>query len=117
VKSQHACACVPRALLIGDGIVAINDAECVGCRYCMMACPYDARFLREDRGVVEKCDMCMKRVDRGEVPACVETCPSKVRTFGDINDPNSKVAQLLAGRQYQVKKSEAGTGPHLYYLL
>jgi tetrathionate reductase subunit B len=100
-----------------DGSVTINDSECVGCRYCMIACPYDARFFREDRGVVEKCDMCMKRVDRGEVPACVETCPSKVRTFGDVNDPTSKVAQLLASRQYRVKKSEAGTGPQLYYLL
>jgi|SRR5581483_11710675 len=100
-----------------DGIVAINDSECVGCRYCMIACPYDARFFRQDQGVVEKCDLCMKRVDRGEVPACVETCPSKVRVFGDINDASSKAAQLLVGRQYRVKKAEAGTQPQLYFLL
>ncbi len=100
-----------------DGIVAINDKECVGCRYCMIACPFEARFFREDRGVVEKCDMCKGRVHRGEIPACVETCPSKVRVFGDINDPDSKVAQLLETRQYRVKKSEAGTEPQLYYLI
>jgi Fe-S-cluster-containing dehydrogenase component len=100
-----------------DGIVAIKDTDCVGCRYCVVACPYDARFFREDRGVVEKCDLCAKRVDRGEVPACVETCPSKVRVFGDLNDPKSKLHELLAKRQYRVKKPEAGTGPQIYYLL
>ncbi len=100
-----------------DGIVAINDADCVGCRYCVIACPYDARFFREDRGVVEKCDLCAKRIDRGEVPACVETCPGKVRVFGDLNDSDGRLAQLLSTRQYRVKKAEAGTSPNLYYLL
>lgn len=100
-----------------DGVVVINDSDCVGCRYCVVACPYDARFFREDRGVVEKCDLCAIRLDRGEVPACVETCPGKVRTFGDLNDGSGRLAQLLATRQYRVKKSEAGTGPQLYYLL
>jgi len=100
-----------------DGIVAINATECVGCRYCMIACPYNARFFRQDIGVVEKCDLCRKRVDRGEVPACVETCPSKVRVFGDINNPDSQVSQLLSRRQYRVKKPEAGTSPQIYYLL
>jgi tetrathionate reductase subunit B len=100
-----------------DGIVAINESDCVGCRYCMVACPYNARFFREDRGVVEKCDLCAKRIDRGEVPACVETCPGKVRTFGGLNDNDGQLAQLLATRQYRVKKAEAGTGPQLYFLL
>lgn len=100
-----------------DGIVVINEAECVGCRYCIIACPYDARFFREDKGVVEKCDFCAKRVDRGELPACVETCPSKVRVFGDLNDPNGPVCRLLESRRYYTKKPEAGTGPQIYYLL
>jgi tetrathionate reductase subunit B len=100
-----------------DGIVAIRESECVGCRYCVIACPFDARFFREDKGVVEKCDFCAQRVDRGELPACVETCPSKVRVFGDINDPGSKVRELLEKRRYRTKKPEAGTGPQIYYLL
>ena len=100
-----------------DGIVAIRESECVGCRYCILACPYDARFFREAKGVVEKCDFCAQRVDRGELPACVETCPSKVRAFGDINDPESKVRVLLEKRRYRTKKPEAGTGPQIYYLL
>ena len=100
-----------------DGIVAINASECVGCRYCMIACPFDARFFREDTGVVEKCDFCSRRVDRGEIPACVETCPSKVRLFGDLMDGNSAASEMLGKRQYRVKKAEAGTGPQLYYLI
>jgi tetrathionate reductase subunit B len=100
-----------------DGIVVIKEADCVGCRYCMIACPFDARFFREDKGVVEKCNLCAQRIDRGELPACVETCPSKLRILGDLNDPNSKLRELLADRLYRTKKPEAGTGPQIYYLL
>ena len=100
-----------------DGVVAVKESDCVGCRYCVIACPYDARFFREDKGVVEKCDLCLSRIDHSQQPACVETCPGKVRTFGDINDPKSPAAQLLATREYHTKKAEAGTGPQLYYLV
>jgi tetrathionate reductase subunit B len=100
-----------------DGIVVVRDNDCVGCRYCMIACPYNARFFREDKGVVEKCDFCSKRVDRGQIPACVETCPSKVRVFGDLGDPSSKLVELIANREYRTRKPEAGTGPQIYYLL
>lgn len=100
-----------------DGIVVVNESDCVGCRYCMIACPYDARFFREDKGIVEKCDFCVKRLARGQLPACVETCPSKVRVFGDLNDPKSRLAELISGREYRLKKPEAGTGPQIYYLI
>lgn len=100
-----------------DGIVVVNESDCVGCRYCMIACPYNARFFREDKGVVEKCDLCVKRLARGQLPACVETCPSKVRVFGDLNDPKSRLAELISGREYRLKKPEAGTGPQIYYLM
>ncbi len=100
-----------------DGIVMVNQQDCIGCRYCIIACPYDARFFREDTGVVEKCTLCAHRVDRGELPACVETCPSKVRVFGDIADPKGRLQQLLATREYRVNKPQTGNGPHLYYLL
>ena len=100
-----------------DGIVMINDADCIGCRYCIVACPYNARFFREDRGVAEKCTFCAHRVDRGELPACVETCPSKVRVFGDITDGNGPLQRLLETREYRVKKPQTGNGPQIYYLL
>lgn len=99
-----------------DGLVLVKDADCIGCRYCMIACPYNARFFREDKGVVEKCTFCAQRVDRGEIPACVETCPSRVRTFGNISDPNGKLQQLLVSREYRVKNPQTGNGPRIYYL-
>ena len=100
-----------------DGIVLVNYDECIGCRYCMVACPYDARYFVEETGVVDKCTLCSHRVDRGEVPACVETCPSKVRVFGDLEDPGSRIHELLATRRYRVKEPQTGNGPQLYYLL
>jgi len=100
-----------------DGIVLVNYDDCIGCRYCMIACPYNARYFREDLGVVDKCTLCAHRVDKGGIPACVETCPSKVRVFGDLEDPSSDVSQLLNTRRFLVKKPETGNGPQLYYLL
>jgi Fe-S-cluster-containing dehydrogenase component len=100
-----------------DGIVLVNYDECIGCRYCMIACPYDARYFNEEEGVVDKCTFCVQRVDKGELPACVETCPSKVRVFGDLEDPRSRIRELLATRRYKVKEPQTGNGPQLYYLL
>lgn len=100
-----------------DGVVLVNEDDCIGCRYCIIACPYDARFYREDKGVVEKCTFCAQRLSRGEMPACVETCPSKVRAFGDLGDPRGSLQQLLAARQFRVRKPETGNGPQIYYLL
>jgi Fe-S-cluster-containing dehydrogenase component len=100
-----------------DGIVLVNYDECIGCRYCMVACPYDARYFNEEAGVVDKCTLCSHRVDKGDVPACVETCPSKVRVFGDLEDPASRIHELLATRRYRVKEPQTGNGPQLYYLL
>jgi len=100
-----------------DGIVVVNSPDCVGCRYCIIACPYDARFFRDDKGVVGKCDFCLQRLDRGQVPACVDTCPGKVRIVGDMNDTSSEVHDLIESRPYRVKKEGAGTGPQIYYLL
>jgi tetrathionate reductase subunit B len=100
-----------------DGIVLVNEQDCIGCKYCMVACPYNARYFREDTGVVEKCTFCAHRVDRGEVPACVETCPSKARVFGDIMDANGELQRLLTAREYRQKKPLSGNGPQIYYLI
>ena len=100
-----------------DGLVLVNEDDCIGCGYCIVACPYDARFFNEEKRVVDKCTMCAHRVDAGRPPACVETCPSKVRVFGDLNDRESPLARLLATRRYEVKKPQTGNDPHIYYLL
>lgn len=100
-----------------DGLVLVSADDCIGCGYCMVACPYNARFFNEETRTVDKCSMCEHRVDAGRLPACVETCPAKVRVFGDLNDPAGKLHDLLETRRYAVKKPQTGNQPHLYYLL
>jgi tetrathionate reductase subunit B len=99
------------------GIVAVDPDKCIGCRYCMQACPYDARYFDEDRGVVDKCTFCYHRLAEGLEPACVETCPTRARVFGDLDDPDSEVSRLLRTRTTERKRPEAGTGPNLYYII
>jgi len=100
-----------------DGIVTVEAKKCIGCKYCMTACPYNARYYNEETGAVDKCTFCAHRVYQGRLPACVETCPTKVRVFGDLNDPNSEVSLLLARNPYRVLKPEMGTKPFLFYLI
>ena len=91
-----------------DGIVLVDRHICIGCRYCMMACPYKARsFVHEEhhdqnpdvprgKGCVESCNMCVTRVDAGQLPACVEECRNGAMLFGDLNDPNSEISKRVA---------------------
>jgi len=99
-----------------DGIVLVNADDCIGCGYCIIACPYDARFFNEETRVADKCTMCAHRVDAGRLPACVETCPTKVRTFGDLEDENGELRRLLDTRKSRVKEPQTGNDPQLYYL-
>lgn len=78
-----------------DGTVLVDEDKCIGCRTCITACPYQARFLHPDKGVANKCDLCIHRVENGVTPACVNACPADARIFGDLNDPKSAVARLL----------------------
>lgn len=99
-----------------DGIVVVDGDRCVGCGYCVQACPYDARFINHDTGKADKCTFCAHRVDAGLLPACVETCVGGARIFGDINDPASEVRQLVDQHQLKVLKPEMGTKPHVFYI-
>jgi len=99
-----------------DGIVLIDQDICIGCKYCIAACPYDARYYDAERGVVDKCTACVHRLDEGQPPACVETCIGGARHFGDINDPNSDVAKLLATGKAKQFHPETGTGPMVFYI-
>ncbi len=90
-----------------DGIVLVDKHRCIGCRYCMMACPYKARsFVHEPlhdqnpdvprgKGTVESCTLCVHRVDQGKQPACAEACPNKAILFGNLNDPESEIAKKV----------------------
>ena len=83
----------------------------------MEACPYGARYYDEQAEKVDKCSFCWHRVERGLDPACVVTCPTKVRVFGDLNDPASAAARLLATRETVVPKPEAQTRPNNHYIV
>lgn len=99
-----------------DGIVVIDPDICIGCKYCMQACPYDARFINPETGAADKCDFCLHRVSRGVAPACVNTCQGRARIFGDVNDPQSEVAQLIANNPVTVLRPGKGTEPMVFYI-
>ena len=99
-----------------DGIVVVDADKCIGCGYCVLACPYNARFLNPSTGAADKCDFCLHRVAKGIAPSCVNTCQGKARIFGDMNDPESEVAKLIATEPVTVLRSEMGTKPNVYYI-
>jgi molybdopterin-containing oxidoreductase family iron-sulfur binding subunit len=121
-----------------DGLVLVDHEKCMGCRYCVLACPYEARHsLRKienyfgpdtitpwevvkhkdlDKGTAVKCTFCVKRLEKGRKPACVETCPATARYFGDLDDPESEVSLIIARQGGTVLKEELGTKPSVYYL-
>lgn len=132
-----------------DGIVVIDYDKCFGCKYCIIACPYQQRsFINEfgqyfpgydtiydemprniyQKGVTVKCTFCVNRVDAGvkkglkpgidreATPACVITCPTKARYFGDLDDPNSEVSQLIKQKRAFQIHPEYRTGPSVYYI-
>jgi len=98
------------------GLVDIHEDKCIGCNLCLPACPYGARFSHPVKNIVNKCDLCIHRVDNGVVPSCVNTCPSNARTFGDLNDPDSEVNRLVASNKVQVLNPGLGTEPSVFYI-
>jgi Fe-S-cluster-containing dehydrogenase component len=121
-----------------NGLVLIEEKKCMGCRYCVVACPYDSRrFLSEiinyyggksptpfekkkrqnfSQGTVVKCNFCVHRLEQGKLPACVEICTAQARYFGDLDDPNSEVSRLIIEYAGTPLKEEFGTNPSVYYL-
>ena len=119
-----------------DGIVAMDYHRCIGCRFCMAACPYGSRsfnwrdprlglkgrklnyeFPTRMRGVVEKCNFCVERLAQGKQPACVEACKAGALTFGNLADPNSKVRALLRENYALRRKPQLGTKPSVFYII
>ena len=111
--------------------------KCLGCKYCILACPYEARYYNEEEseyfapelvsdeqsdyqrhkpGVTEKCIFCVHRVEKGEEPACVEACAQNARHFGDLDDPQSEVSRLRASKHAFSLLKDLGTDPSVYYI-
>ncbi len=119
-----------------DGIVMQNADVCIGCKLCLEACPYEGvrTFLAGEpryhldfavggigipghqENTVEKCTFCSHRIDRGEQPACIPVCPGRARFFGDINDPQSEVSQILSRRDFRQLQVESKTEPSVYLI-
>lgn len=120
-----------------DGVVVVDYNWCIGCRYCMAACPYEARrfnykkptILKDainptqaylsnrirPKGVVEKCTFCLQRTRAGKYPACLEVCPTGARVFGNLLDPDSEISYILKNKRVYLLKEEVGTLPRFYY--
>jgi dimethyl sulfoxide reductase iron-sulfur subunit len=133
-------ACPTGATYRGDGgPVLVDDDICVGCRYCMMACPYEARsynttpareyysgrglmefervgYVQHPKAAIEKCNFCAPRLREGKLPACVATCPSGARTFGDLDDAGSEVSKLVVSGLAKPWLEEQGTKPSVFYI-
>jgi Fe-S-cluster-containing dehydrogenase component len=102
------------------GIVVMDSKRCIGCKTCMAACPYNARYFKEEIRAVDKCNFCLDtRLSRGETTtACSEACPADVRVFGNMVDPESRVFQLLHAPKtiVWVLRPEAGAVPNVFYI-
>ncbi len=99
------------------GIVKVDPKQCILCKGCMEACPYDARFIDDTVVAVDKCTFCDHRIEETGTTACQATCPTKVRTFGDLDDPESDLVKLLKTRKFFFQKELSNTLPKLFYLL
>ena len=96
-------------------VVLVTASRCIGCKACIAACPYGARFVHPD-GYTSKCTFCHHRTAEGKDPACVSVCPTHCMTFGDLDDPASRINELLRSRPHHSLLPEAGTGPRIFYL-
>jgi Fe-S-cluster-containing dehydrogenase component/formate-dependent nitrite reductase membrane component NrfD len=99
-----------------DGIVDLHGDACIGCRACMVACPYDQLFIDPNTHTAEKCNFCANRVENELLPACVIVCPTECRIFGDLDDPTSEVARIAQLEGVAVRKPEKGTIPKVFYI-
>lgn len=101
-----------------DGIVVVDADRCVGCAYCVNACPYDARFINPETQTADKCTFCAHRLEAGLLPACVESCVGGARIIGDMQDPDSQISRMIAKHrdELMVLKPEMNTSPQVFYL-
>ncbi|MDH5367709.1 MAG: polysulfide reductase NrfD [Cyclobacteriaceae bacterium] len=99
-----------------DGIVDFNNDRCIGCKSCMQACPYDALYIDPETNTAAKCNYCAHRTDIGLEPACVNVCPEQAIVSGDMENPETKISQLISMQQVKTRKPEKGTNPNVYYI-
>ncbi len=99
-----------------DGVVLVDRKWCIGCGYCIQACPYGARFFHPIVKTADKCTFCYHRIKKGLKPACVTVCPTRARIFGDKMNPNDEVYKILKEKRVSVLKPEFGNEPQVFYI-
>lgn len=98
-----------------DGVILVDKDYCIGCRYCIQACPYGARYLDPRTKTADKCTFCYHRIKKGLLPACVEVCPTQARVFGELNSLASPLRRLMRMSHIQVLKPSLNTEPKVFY--
>jgi len=98
-----------------DGLVILDQDLCTGCQACIDECPFNIIVFNEDNNKAEKCNFCSHRIDQGLKPFCLVCCEGQAISFGDLNDPNSRVTKLISLRKAFQLKSESRTDPSVYY--
>jgi len=108
--------CPTSALFRADnGVVDFQDDDCIGCKSCMNACPYDALHINPDTNTAQKCNMCNHRLEVGLEPSCQVVCPTEAITIGDLDDPTSEISKIIARDPVAVRAPEQNTKPKVYY--
>jgi len=98
-----------------DGVVLVDSDYCIGCRYCIQACPYGARYLDPRTHTADKCTFCYHRITKGLLPACVEVCPTQARIFGEVGTQSSPLHRMKRLNSLQVLKPALNTEPKVFY--
>ncbi len=98
-----------------DGVVLVDNQRCIGCSYCVQACPYSVRFIHPERHTADKCTFCFHRISRGLLPACVEVCPTQTRVFGNLHSTASPLTRFKRMNNTAVLKPYLNTKPKVYY--
>ena len=110
-------SCPTGASFVHDatGTTQVDKDKCTGCKACVASCPYDARYVHP-KGYIDKCTLCIHRLEAGQKTACEVVCPTTAIIVGDLDDPNSEISQTLDSRRSLQQKLDAGTGPRFYLL-
>ena len=99
-----------------DGVILVDEERCIGCSYCVQACPYGSRFIHPQTHTASKCTFCYHRITRGLPTACVQACPTGARKFGDVKEMGDEVAEIIATHQVHILKPELHTEPNCIYV-
>jgi DMSO reductase iron-sulfur subunit len=100
-----------------DGVVIVDKKRCIGCKFCILSCPYKARIINEEKGYIHKCSFCIEFVEQGKTPACVTTCMMGVRVFGDLNNPESEISRLIIKKKPGKLGADLNTKPSIFYIM